>query len=295
MRLGVSPAVTLCARAEVLDPTPCVLPQDVAISRVDPDGVARLRDSLSVDDVLALLGAAPALAFRAQLGAADAEASLPLRFDPPPPLILESHAAGAAGPPLDVFVREQAAHVVFEVRSGQSRWVAVIDPSAPGQFAIRSRGADGSSGFDGSRGSDGMSGSDGSTASCHFPGGNGEDGHGGGDGGDGGPGQDGGEVHVLLACAADSCRQLAHAVVFSDPGHGGSGGKAGRGGEGGRGGRGGAGTPCDETLGSASSRSVSHAGGMDGLDGRRGSDGNNGRSGVTAHPGRIIFESSAPR
>jgi hypothetical protein len=292
---GVSPSISLCGPAGALDPTPCLLPEQLSLTadaaQIDAEGVIELPDNLPVQALLTLLDDAPSLSLTARLGARQAQHDLPLRLIEADPMIFHGDGPSERGPDLIVELHPHHHFVVVEVTSKADRWIAIVDPAAPGRVAIVSRGEDGEPGIDGSNGMSGSSGSDGSNASCSFSAGDGSDGHdgsNGGDGGPGGPGGDAGDIRVLVSCGAADCEallSLARRLVDSAPGAGGRGGLGGSGGSGGRGGRGGSGTTCTQN---GTTRSVS--GGRDGRSGSSGRSGFAGANGPPGQPGEVSIE-----
>ena len=299
---GVSPALTLCAPAEELDPTPCLplaqLTIDAPATRVDADGVLQLRDDVPVRELMGLLDDRARLPLRVRTARLEAEQPVSMLFEAPEPLVWQGASPGQAGPVLTIRVSALGDQALFDVAAPDRRWLAAVDPRALGSFAIVTRGANGTRGSDGSSGRDGSPGPNGRNADCSnheaSDGGQGGNGGRGGDGGPGGRGGDGGAIRVLVACAEAECAgltTLARAIVRSEPGEGGAGGNGGRGGRGGRGGGGGWGTPCDATGG----RSTFHSPGSSGRSGLAGANGASGMNGAPGSAGPIDIQRAAPR
>jgi hypothetical protein len=300
---GISRPITLCAPPRMLDPSPCVAPEDVTIDNplayLDHGGAFHFVDRINAQATLALARAGHAFALPISVGGRRVVSQQwPLAFPRPDSLIL-SRSTGD-GPDLKVTIeRIDASLFAFAVTGDGASHLAVLEMGDLPAFRIVSRGATGASGFDGTNGLDGSDGFDGSSASC--PSSNGSDGSRGGDGsagsdgGDGDNGGNGGNIEILVDCGKITCtaRDLAvlRRVFASEGGPGGSGGKGGRGGRGGRGGAGGASTSCPDGNGSSGFLSGGTAG-LSGSDGRNGWDGRDGSPGRPG-PVRLTVASTA--
>lgn len=284
---GVSQPVTLCGGARELDPSPCLLPGDVAIDSPlvwrDREGGVHLVDQIKMDQVRAL-ALHDKLALPIEIAGTELTAiELPLSF------VARDVLVYSGGPRIDLDVEQRNRRLVYKIASeGTTRW-AVIDEDRARDLAIVSRGADGGRGSDGVAGSDGMAGSDGSAASCPSTpgsdGGRGGDGSNGSDGSDGSDGGDGGAVQLRVRCSDGQCASalaILRDTVRSEGGAGGAGGSGGPGGRGGAGGRGGDSARCGD--GPAMN---SLSGGSDGLRGNDGSSGRDGRSGNAGRAGAV--------
>jgi hypothetical protein len=294
---GISRPVTLCQPPRMLDPSPCIAPEDVAIDNplayLDRGGAFHFVDRINAPATLALARAGHAFALPISVGGRRvASQQWPLAFQRPENLILSRESAD--GPDLTVTIeRADASRFALSVTGGGASHVAILEAEDLPAFRVVSRGATGTSGSDGMNGMDGSNGFDGSSAGCPSSGGGdgsrGGDGSNGTDGGDGGPGRNGGNIQVEVDCGRMTCtaRDLAalRAVFASEGGPGGAGGKGGRAGRGGRGGAGGAGTSCSDSDGTGSSLSGGSAG-MNGSDGHNGGDGHDGSPGK---PGQVRF------
>jgi len=294
---GLSAPVTLCADPRRLDPTPCLAAADVTttspLARVGADGSLRLADTLAMDDVLPLAREAALTLPLAVGGLPVAALSWPLRFLPPPGLVLEGAGHGAPGPDLEVLVESvEPDRLVYTVSAPAARFQAVVERADAAAFRLLSRGGQGAPGSAGPSGATGPSGADGRDASC--PGTPGQDGGRGGDGGQGGagggggPGGRGGDVRVVVAAPRDlqdGLVRLLRAAVASEGGAGGEGGGGGRGGPGGSGARGGHGTTCFQPDGPT----VWLPSGRDGADGADGEPGPSGWAGTPGTPGRVVI------
>jgi hypothetical protein len=288
---GLSLPITLCGPARELDPTPCLLPGDVAVTSPlvwrDRDGGVHFVEQIAAQQVVGI-ARSPRLALPISIGGRQVtELAWTVTFARPDNLVLKGHSPGGDGPSLHIEVEDRG-RLIYYVDDGTRVYLAVAERSDAPAFAIVTQGRAGIRGTDGTSGSDGTNGMDGTSASClSMSGGDGGDGGDGGNGtsgGDGGAGGDGGDVLIEVSCEDDVCSDTIAALrqaVVSKGGRGGSGGQGGAGGRGGTGGRGGSGTSCTdadghttEVYGGRSGRS-----GSDGLSGSPGSDGRDGRPG----------------
>jgi hypothetical protein len=292
---GLSRPVALCG-ARGFDPSPCLLPGDVAVASplawLDGDGALHFSDQMTARQTAELARAGVPLALPlAFAGRPLVSLRWPLRFAVPGPLVVAGRG-GQDGPALRIAVDEHHGRLIYAIDDGSRVRLAVTERGDAGRFRIVSRGGDGAPGSSGAPGSDGMAGSDGASATCPASGGGDGDGGNGGDGRDGedgGRGGDGGAIAVRVTCDDGVCGDLVAALreaIASEPGTGGPGGPGGRGGAGGAGGRGGSGATCvgaDGTL-------TQLDGGADGARGHDGRDGNPGLSGGGGRRGAVRFE-----
>jgi hypothetical protein len=291
---GLSEPITLCQPPRMLDPSPCIAPEDVRIesplATLDAAGSFRFVDGVSERDAAGLARAGRTVALPVSVGGHPLlSLEWPLRFERPASLILTG--PDGQGPNLKVTVDHgDPARFSFTVSGDGAERRAVVEAADLLGFRIVSRGGPGAAGTPGTNGFDGTSGLDGTSASC--PSSAGGDGTRGGDGGSGGPGWsggpggDGGNIQVEVDCGTRGCPpgdlDLLRKIVTSEGGPGGSGGPGGRGG---RGGRGGSGTTCTNSNGASSSL----AGGAPGMTGSDGFDGPSGRAGAPGKPGPVRF------
>lgn len=294
---GLTRPITLCQRPRMLDPSPCIAPEDVNIANpigyIDRQGSFHLRERISTREAVGLAQAGEALALPLSVGGRPVtSAKWPLRFERPDDIIFSSPSG--TGPDLKVAIDHTDPHrFSFVIRGDGSEQRAVVEAADLPSFRIVSRGAPGNDGSTGSRGFDGTLGLDGSSASCpSTDGGGGDrggDGSDGGPGGDGEPGRDGGNLEVEVDCGANVCASrdldLLRRIVVSEGGRGGSGGRGGDGGRGGRGGSGGSGTSCHDDSGTDHWLSA----GSDGMNGSDGHDGQTGRDGAPGRSGPVRF------
>ena len=291
---GLTRPITLCGAARELDPTPCLLPGDVAIDSPlvwrDPDGGVHFVDDITESQAVELARNDRLALPIAIAGAPLAAIELPLAFAAHDVVVYDAATASGDGPALQVDVEQRGARLIYQITSGQTVRRAVVERAALRELTIVSRGRAGSDGSDGSAGGDGSAGSDGAAASCPSSdggnGGDGGDGDNGADGGSGGNGGNGGTIHVTVRCDDGECQALVAAlreVIRSEGGAAGSGGRGGAGGRGGHGGSAGGGTSCTDDAGHTTQLSSGFAG-RSGSDGRAGSDGASGASGA---PGTI--------
>lgn len=286
----VQSAVTFCAPAEELDPSPCIdsskLRLDNDVARFDEDGRVHFREHLQIDTAIELL--ADGGWFRLSPGSAQqsyASIDFGLWYESPGDFV-RTGGVGGRGPNLHIKVREAHGRFVFDV-SGRH---FVVEKTYAGRLQIGSRGGRGRGGYAGSAGMNGSPGMNGSSASCYSAGRNGGRGHNGTNGGMGGPGGaggDGGDVLVAFACDGPQCvasRRLLRSMLVSEGGAGGPGGPGGRGGSGGPGGSGGSGTSCYRD-----GKTTSKPGGSAGSRGSDGATGSPGPSGIPGSAGKIII------
>lgn len=285
---GFSRPLTVCARPDELDPSPCIDPRELSLgtpfASMDGEGRFRFREALPATQVLELARYGDHLPlpilFR---GEHVAEARWPMRFRTTGPLVLAPAAFGAPGPQVDVEIDATGANVVATVRSEGVTYFAVGEHDRIGELGVIAAGGEGAPGQPGVDGAPGAPGTDGQDASCpSTPASDGGPGGAGGPGGNGGPGGDGGPggvIRVTLVCPAGQCGELQPAVeaaMGAPGGRGGRGGEGGRGGPGGHGGRGGNGASCNGVNFERGRDGAAGAPGPDGLpgpDGRHGPDG----------------------
>jgi hypothetical protein len=299
---GVSRAITLCAAARALDPTPCLASSDVivgsALAQVRDGGDLRISEQVPQSTSVELARQGSELRLPLSVGNVAAGALVwPVLFERPPDVVLSGHVPDGTGPSLTVTIeRLDASHLIYAVQGGEHPVSAVVQVSDARSFRVVSRGVAGADGTTGTDGIDGTSGFDGTSASCPSSSGTngspGGDGTSGGNGSDGSPGGQGGDVRVIVIAndGSGETLELARASIASEGGPGGQGGHGGRGGRGGRGGQGGGGTTCTDADG----HTWSLSGGMDGQSGSDGSDGMRGRDGAKGQPGVVRFEASVP-
>jgi hypothetical protein len=284
--------IELCGSKHRFNPEPCVEPASLSLGNphlsLDADGVLRMRESFTFDELGPLLAEktmpVPVFFESSPLASID----LPIRFVTPDSIRYKGRD-GESGPRLIARVTALGSRTLFEVESGKTTHKAIVENEALAAFRIETIGAQGRDGSSGSNGRSGQKGSDGDDARCPHSGAtsgsSGGPGGPGGDGDDGGPGENGGDIFVSLDCGARDCfslQQAVTAVFVSKGGSGGSGGRGGDGGQGGAGGRGGSGASCGASgrLSAAS----------DGEKGARGVGGNRGADGRGGRPGRVSFE-----
>jgi hypothetical protein len=295
---GLSRPVALCGAARSLDPSPCLLPGDLAVAgplaRLDRDGALHFADEITARQVVELARAGADFVLPLAIaGRPLVSLRWPMQFAVPAPLVLAADGVGQDGPALQIAVEEHHGRLIYEIADGRAVSLAVAERGDAARFRIVSRGGTEATGASGADGADGMTGSDGTSATCPASsGGNGGDGGSGSDGGngsDGGSGGNGGAIAVRITCDDGVCSDLVAALreaIASEPGRGGPGGAGGRGGTGGAGGRGGAGATCYDDQGNPAPLS----GGMDGTRGSDGQDGARGSSGDGGRPGNVRFE-----
>jgi hypothetical protein len=295
---GIDEPVTVCAPAELLDPSPCVSASDVSVdsrvASVGGDGILRFVDQLAPSDAAALAEGGrrvhvPIVVGDRTLTSLDWD----LRFEAPKDLAFNGGSSGVNGADLRVRVTSlETGRLVYDVDGNRRSYQAIVERTDGERFHVISRGAEGQRGSDGSSGRDGSSGSMGMSATCPSSaggdGGRGEDGTAGEDGGSGGAGGNGGSIVIDVVrrgAASDSIPALVRRTVLSEGGAGGAGGSGGRGGRGGQGGTGGMGTTCTDGDGHVSNL----PGGSRGLDGLDGRSGFSGMSGAQGSAGRVTI------
>jgi len=281
---GISRPITVCADKKVLDPSPCIAVEDVAVDgklvKLDARAVVHVIDQVSIADLMPI---ADRETFQIPItiaGAPVASLAWYLRFERPENLVFGADT-GAPGPDLTVRAGDmRASRARFDVNVGGRDYLAIVEEPDLVGYRVGSQGGHGASGSDGTAGSDGASGSE-----CS----NGGDGGNGGNGGDGGAGGNGGNVTVQLACSYGSCDALKSSLRGVIGSWGGAGGAGGRGGSGGRGGAGGSSRSQSSHTDSDGNTVVDDYGcsaGSSGADGSSGSPGSDGRPGS---PGRVTF------
>jgi hypothetical protein len=293
---GLSRAVTLCAPAEELDPSPCVAVESVTLENpvayLDKDGAFHFVESLPMHDAVNLAQLRdkfllPVLVAGKRLLSFEWS----LYYERPEDVVLAGPTPGSGGPNLNVYADHRDPNrFIFTISGPSGPMLAVVENPDAAMFHIVSAGARGYTGQAGYAGQPGSPGTDGMSASCPgMSGGNGSPGGPGGNGGPGGPGGpggDGGDVEVELACTRGYCRDatvLLQSTVASVAGPGGYGGRGGPGGPGGQGGAGGSGTSCTNADGTSTYLS----GGSAGYNGPNGANGQDGPPGQPGRPGRV--------
>jgi hypothetical protein len=296
---GISQPVTLCARDEDLDPSPCLAPKDVVLTNplayLDKGGAFHFSNHIAMSDAAAL-AQGERFTLAASIGGQQTVAfDWGLSFARPEDLVFTGARAGQDAPALSVVADQRAAgRYVFDVTAqGGGRYLAVVEPADVGNYQLASVGANGWAGSDGMNGFDGASGSSGMSATCpSMSGTNGSNGGSGGNGGDGsagGTGGNGGDVRVSVICSPSTCGErmrVLQTIVSSRGGAGGPGGRGGHGGRGGQGGSGGSGTSCTDTNGNVTYLS----GGSSGMNGSDGSPGSDGWPGAPGRPGFVQIQ-----
>ncbi|MFT3712152.1 MAG: hypothetical protein QM817_31295 [Archangium sp.] len=287
-----SKPLALCEAAEAMRVEPCIDAREVEFAgamRVDGEGVARLPDSMPMQQVFELARSGEGLLVAVRLsGKLVTSLSVPVQFLEPSASYF-SGSTGQVGPAVNVMATSAGDYLLLEgVSQSAERRFVVVPKMTSRAFEFGSRGGDGQNGTDGYRGSDGSRGVSGSSATCPSSpatsGGSGGNGSSGGNGTDGGPAGDGGPVQVELRCPGPCPQQdteLVRRIIVSRGGTGGRGGDGGRGGRGGDGGRGGSGTTCTTGSGTSAVTTTlpSASDGYRGNDGSNGWDGSNGRNG----------------
>lgn len=293
---GIERPITLCARPQALDPSPCVLATEVRLGNpmayLEADGTIRFVERIAAGEAFRLAAqqarfVVPVIVHGQQLAALD----WGLRFVTPNDFVLAGVGSGGSGPDLQIRLDVLAANrLSYTVGRGSRPYLAIVERDRWRDFDVVSLGADGSSGLDGSNGRDGFSGLSGTNASCPSfaarDGGRGEDGAAGEDGGPGGNGGDGGSVLVEIhatGAQATELLPLVQSTIASRGGRGGAGGAGGRGGRGGSGGSGGLGTTCFDVDGHTTFLPA----GSTGLSGNEGRSGTTGISGSNGRDGRV--------
>lgn len=289
----ISQPITLCAPAEALDPSPCILPTDVTVdspfARIDASGTGELQlaSKISMKEALPLAAAGGELAIPVRVGGKLVSAlNLGLRFERPHDLRLGGPEPGANGPMLDIAIDCPGPSVVsYSIFDGRYTRTAYVEATDVDLFRIRSEGAPGRPGAPGRDGSSGSSG-----AECQ----NGADGGSGGPGGDGGPGGNGGNVTVRVLCDSglrtgvgySMLQKILLRTITSVGGQGGPGGPGGRGGSGGAGGPARSARTHVDSHGRTVEDQAACSSGYSGNSGRSGYDGSPGPDGA---PGSITF------
>ena len=293
---GISSPVTLCARPEDLDVTPCVLPRDAHVKTpfVDIDDGGRLHfiEHAHTGDIFAEVRDRPKVSWPFEVAARTVfNLDWPATFEKPADVVMKG-AAGGLGPNMRVAAEERAERLFFKVDIGKGPLLVAIERPDSASFSVVTRGANGRPGTPGAPGANGAAGSAGSPGSCPGspggPGGNGSPGGPGGAGGPGGPGANGGDALIEVSCASAECQRLGkilERVVRSEGGAGGPGGPGGRGGQGGAGGPGGSGASCTDSQG----HYMSVGGGSSGSPGANGASGPKGPDGPPGLPGKVVF------
>jgi hypothetical protein len=287
---GISRPITLCADPDALDPTPCLLDENVSVgeqyARVH-DNALQLRTGIRIADALALARSGGKLDLRVRVaGVAIDNYALPVHFDRRDRVLAfyaDDARYGEPGPALRVVVDCPNSELLsFTASEGGEARSAFVPVAALQNFALESRGAPGHPGAVGSSGWSGSSG-----AACQ----DGQSGGNGGMGGPGGPGGDGGDIRVEIACrdgvhAGVGFALLRDALWRSVHSLGGPGGPGGSGGRGGRGGSGGMSRSKRTHLDRDGREVVDDPGcsaghnGLSGFDGASGPPGPDGRPGV---------------
>lgn len=296
----ITQPITLCDAPAAEDPTPCLSPKDVALAKgvhaTLREGALVFPEHVAIDDAIEWLGTAGKMGFPITLRVAEQAAALtlPVVFEPPPPLIF---GGAYAKVDLTAQLEERTGHFIVQVSDGTAARKAIVPIAGAAYFHVTTRGARGSDGTNGSDGMDGASGMGGTPGSCSFGrAGDGTRGHDGGHGSRGGRGDDGGpggDVVVSVRCEPARCAVLeerARVLFRSEGGSGGAGGRGGRGGRGGAGGRGGDGATCTQDGKTHTTRSGSS--GPRGSDGTSGSDG---WAGSDGRPGHVTVRVAAQR
>ncbi len=292
---GVSKPVSLCAPADALEVTPCLLPTDVVLKNplayLDKDGQFHFVEHVSSKDAIALVKDTPNLSLPVEVAKKPMLTLVwPMKFEKPADLIFDG-PTGRRSPDIKVRVdQHDAQRMIIAATAGSATLLAAVELEDADTYSVVSRGGAGQAGTPGNDGRPGTDGTSGTSGSCSggsaTNGTNGTDGTNGTNGGPGGPGGPGGDVHVQVACTAGDCKHtmsmMTH-IMRSEGGAAGAGGRGGHGGRGGRGGSGGTSTSCSN--GNGGSYTVS--GGQSGSNGRSGSDGSNGPPGTEGHPGRV--------
>lgn len=294
---GWDKPITLCPGADAWDPTPC-LPAD-RLQLAHPiawlDGPSlRLRDTLTLDELVALGREGEQTRPQLTVGGVVVEVPLGIHFDPVRPLVYGPGPGQQEAPDLKVQVYElTAGRIMYAVRSTSRSERVVIVPRHDVMFRIQTEGGKGKGGMPGKAGKDGAPGADGNDARCPdrpaTSGGSGGPGTQGGRGGNGGKGGDGGDIKAVVHCG--NCyvvERTVERVLESRGAAGGDAGSGGSGGAGGAGGSGGKGASCsvvDPLTGA--SRSVSLPAGRSGTPGPPGAAGARGMRGLPGAPGNI--------
>ncbi len=295
--VGYEQGVPLCVHVPPLEPTPCVPQEQLAVDHpwvTLTDGALRVRQRLTLDEVVALGRSGDALAVDLEVRGTALPIELPVVFAPVRSLV-HVGSTGAAGPELalDVYAISHDRLLIGLRRPGseQHGWAAVVEQSDPA-FSVMSVGGAGSRGTPGVAGQDGADGIPGAPGSCDRnggKGGDGADGSDGGPGGDGGMGGDGGRITVALHCdeRCDALEAWVLARFRSVGGAGGYGGPGGSGGAGGKAGLGGQGAQCEERDDDGRVRTRRTFDGHRGSTGGQGARGPNGRQGPAGRAGEV--------
>ena len=294
---GWEQPITLCPSADAWDPTPC-LPSDRLqlahpIAWLDGESL-RLRDTLTLDELVALGREGEQTRPQLTVGGVVVEVPLGIHFDPVRPLVYSPRRGQQEAPDLKVQVYElTAGRMMYAVRATNAPERVVVVPRHDVMFRIRTEGGKGKGGTPGRAGKDGAAGSEGSDARCPdrpaTPGTAGGAGTQGGRGGNGAKGGDGGDIKAVIHCG--NCYAVERAVERVLESRGANGGDAGPGGQGGKGGSGGAGgkgascSVVDPLTGA--SRSVSLPAGRSGAPGAPGAAGARGVRGIPGSAGNI--------
>lgn len=291
---GLSRPVALCRSAQALDPTPCLLPSDVAVNSSlvwrDRDGGVHFVEQFRAVQAIDLARRGERLQLPISIaGAVETQLEWPLTFARPDDLLFVSDAPRGAA--LAVAIEERHGRLIYEVEDRERLQLAVVERADASGFRIVNRGSEGAAGADGEPGEVGRDGAKGTKATCQIWSDDGERGRDGGDGGDGRDGRnggDGGDIRVVVRCESGICDHtiaMLRPVIRSEGGPGGAGGRGGTGGAGGRGGDGGEGERCVNAKGDV----MRMPAGASGAAGASGNDGRAGRDGSVGRPGRVAF------